>query len=253
VRGATGRPAADTHGAIPLVRGKGEWVGRFTRWAVGAALVCPTLLAAPAGASPLLVSFAGILTSVSDPQGLLPAGLAPGTSIVGTLSYASGASCLAVLPTTCEYIVSPSSLSLSLEGTPIASVDGRAYVFVEHGSLADSFSASIGGAAGPSGGSNPVWLSGDLQLSDPRGTALGGTALPTTLDLSGFAQHTFDAGGCYGGTCTGNAQDEFQIVGTILTMQVVPEPGSGTLLAFGLGSFGGWGFQRRRGSPFVAH
>jgi hypothetical protein len=253
VRGATGRPAADTHWAILFVCEKGGLVGRLTRWALGAALVCPTLLAAPAGASPVLVSFTGILTTVSDPQGLLPAVLAPGTSVVGTLSYASGALCQAVLPTTCEYIVSPSSLSLSLDGTPIASVNGRAYVFVEDGPLADSFSASVGGSAGTSGGSNPVWLSGDLQLSDPRATTLGGTELPTTLDLSGFAQHTFDAGGCYGGACTGNPQDEFQIAGTIMTMQVVPEPGTETLLAFGLWVLGLGGFKGRRGSPLAAH
>ena len=226
-------------------------MGRLTRWAAGAALICLTLLAAPAGASPVLVSFTGILTTVSDPQGLLPTGLEAGTVVVGMLSYASGASCQAVLPTTCEYIVSPSSLSLSLNATPIASVDGRAYVFVEDGPLADSFSASIGGPAAPSGGSNPDWLSGDLQLSDPKATALSGPELPTALSLGGFAQHTFDAGGCYG-ACSGNPQDEFQIAGTIMTMQVVPEPGSGTLLAFGLWTLGWWGSKGRRGSPCAA-
>jgi hypothetical protein len=200
----------------------------------------------------VLVSFTGILTTVSDPEGLLPAALAPGTSVVGLLSYASGASCQGVLPTTCEYIVSPSSLSLSFDATPTVSVDGRAYVFVEDGPLADSFSASVGGSAGPSGGSNPVWLSGDLQLSDSRGTALGGTELPTALSLSGFAQHTFDASGCYGGACTGNPQDAFQIVGTIMTMQAVPEPGTGGLLAFGLWALGWTWSKGRRGSPLAA-
>lgn len=200
----------------------------------------------------MLVSFTGILTSVSDPQGLLPAGLEPGVSMVGMLSYASGASCQAVLPTTCEYIVSPSSFSLSLDATPIASIDGRAYVFVEDGPLADSFSTSTGAPAGPGSGSNADWLSGDLQLSDPRGTALGGMQLPTALDLGGFAQHTFDAGGCYGGACTGNPQDQFQIVGTIMTMQVVPEPGTGTLLAFGLWALGFGRSKGRRGLPFAA-
>jgi hypothetical protein len=199
------------------------------------------------------VSFTGILTTVSDPQGFLPAGLAPGTGVVGLLTYASGASCQAVLPTTCEYIVSPSSLSLSFDATPIASVNGRAYVFVEDGPVADSFSASVGGPAAPSGGSNPVWLSGDLQLSDPRGTALGGTALPTALSLSGFAQRTFDAGGCYRGACTGNPQDAFQIAGTIMTMEVVPEPGTGAPLAFGLWALGWWGSKGRRGSLLAAH
>jgi len=56
------------------------------------------------------VSFTGSLTTVSDPQGLLPGALAPGASVAGTLSYASGASCLPVLPTTCEYLASPASL-----------------------------------------------------------------------------------------------------------------------------------------------
>jgi hypothetical protein len=174
-------------------------------------------------------------------------------SITGTLSYASEGSCLSVSPGTCEYVAFPASLSLSLAATPIASLDGRAYLFVEDGPLADSFSASVAASAGPAAGSTPVWMSGDLQLSDPRATTLDGTGLPTTLQLSGFAQHTFDAGGCYGGTCTGAPQSQFQIAGTILSMQVVPEPGTGTLLAAGLLALRGWRGDRRHGARPRAH
>jgi len=222
-------------------------VGRLARWAAGAALVCPTFLAVPAGASSIVVNFSGVLTTVSDPRGLLPAALAPGTMLSGTLSYASGAACQPVSPTTCEYIVVPSSFSLWQGATPIASVAGQAYVFVEDGPLVDSFSASVGAPAGPPSGSNPDWLSGDFQLLDPGATALGGMGLPTTLGLGGFSQHTFDAGGCYGGACTGDPLDQFQIAGTILSMEFVPEPGSGTLLALGL-LLGLWGSGRLRGS-----
>jgi hypothetical protein len=195
-----------------------------------------------------VLSFTGNLTSVSDPQGLLPAGLVPGASILGMLSYSPDAPCQPVFqqPTTCEYIVSPSSLSLWLDTTPIASVAGRAYVFVQDGPLVDSFSASVAGAAGPSGGSVPVWSSSDFQLLDPMATALGGTELPTTpLDLTAFAKRTFGAGGCYGGACTGNPQDQFQIVGTIVSVQAVPEPGTGWLFALGLSGLVGWGPIRR--------
>jgi hypothetical protein len=222
-------------------------VGRLSRCFAGALFV---LLAAPAGASPVVVDFSGQLTSVSDPQGLLPAVLTPGALLTGTLSYEPGALCQPVFqqPSACEYIVSPSSLTLWLHTAPVASVEGRAYVFVEDGPLVDSFSASVGASATPSSGSAPAWLSADFQLSDPGATALAGTALPVTLDLSGFSQHTFDAGGCYGGACTGNPLDQFQIAGTILSMQTVPEPGTGMLLAFGVLTLGRWGKGGRRGS-----
>jgi len=177
----------------------------------------------------VLVNFSALVTSVSDPRTLLPPTLTPGTSLTGTLSYASDASCDRVLPTTCEYIASPSSLALWTGTTPIASVAGRAYLFVADGPLVDSFSASVGAPAAPSGGSDPDWLSGDVQLSDPGATALGSTGLPATLTLSDFSQHTFDAGGCYGGACTGNPSDQFQIVGTILGVQPAPEPEGATL------------------------
>jgi len=171
------------------------------------------------------------------------------------LSYSPDAACQPVFqqPTTCEYIVSSSSLTLWLHATPVASVAGPAYVFVQDGPLVDSFSASVAAAAAPSGGSVPIWSSSDFQLLDPRATALGGTALPTLpLDLTGFARHTFDAGGCYGGACTGNPLDQFQVVGTIVSIQAVPEPGAGWLLALGLSGFGGWGSIGRRDSRFAA-
>jgi hypothetical protein len=218
------------------------------RWAAGAATVFPLLLSAPAGASSLALGFTGVLTTVSDPRGLLPVAVAPGASIGGTFSYVSGAPCLSVLPTTCEYIASPASLDLFLAETAFARVEGSAYLFVEDGPLADSFSASVGAAASrAAGGSEPVWMSGDLQLLDPKATALDGMGLPTALDVAGFARRSFDGGGCYGGRCTGSPQDQFQVTGTILTLQAVPEPGTGTLLALGLLAFGRGCAERRCG------
>ena len=218
------------------------------QWAAGAALLSVLLASAPAGAGSLVLAFTGILTTVSDPRGLLPVALAPGATITGTFSSASGASCLPVSPMTCEYLTSPASLGLSLAEIPFAQVDGSAYLFVEDGPLADSFSASVGAPAGAAaGGSGPVWTSGDLQLLDPKAAALGSMGLPTTLDLTGFAQRTFDAGGCYGGTCTGGPQDQFQVTGTILALQVVPEPGTGTLLTLGLLALRRCAAGRRRG------
>jgi hypothetical protein len=218
------------------------------RCAAGAALVSLLLLSSPAGAGSLALAYSGILTTVSDPEGLLPVALAPGASVSGTFAVASGASCLPVSPTTCEYLTSPASLSLSLAEGPFAQVDGSAYLFVEDGPLADSFSASVGvPAEETAGGAGPVWMSGDLQLLDPKATALGGMGLPTAFDPTGFAQRTFDAGGCYGGTCTGGAQDQFQVTGTIFTLQVVPEPGAGTLLTLGLLALRCGSAGRRRG------
>jgi hypothetical protein len=211
------------------------------------------LLAAPAAANPVVVSFTGVLTSVSDPKGLLPSTLIPGTSIQGFFSYTSGASCQTVSPTTCEYLSLPSSLSLWLDTKAIASIGGQAYVFVEDGPLVDSFSASVVAPADPATGSAPVWLSGDLQLSDPGATALSSAGLPSTLDLGGFANHTFDAGGCYGGTCTGASLNQFQIAGTITSMQLCPEPGSGILLGLGLFAFGRLPSRSKQRSCFAAH
>lgn len=221
-------------------------MGRCTRWAAFAAWIFPTFLAAPASASPVVVSFTGVLTTVNDPQGLLAAAVVPGALVTGTLSYEFSPSCQPVSPTICEYLVSPSTLSLAIAATPIASVDGGAYIYVEDGPPADSFSASVGVPAGPAGASGPVWLSGDLQVSDPSTSALNSTALPTTLDLTRFAQRTFDAGGCYGGTCAAGPQDQFQIIGTVLTMELVPEPGSAVLLAVGLLALCGRGPDRPR-------
>ena len=70
----------------------------------------------------------------------------------------------------------------------------------------------------------------------------------TTPTLTGFAQRTFDAGGCYGGTCTGGPQNQFTVTGTILALQVVPEPGTGTLLTLGLLALRCCAAGRRRGA-----
>lgn len=218
------------------------------RGAAFAALIFLTLLAWPAGASPIVVSFSGILTTVNDPEGPPPAAVVPGARVTGTLSYASSGTCLPLMPTLCEYLASPATLTLSVGATPIARVTGGAYLYVEDGPLADSFSASVAAPAGSRGGSGPVWLSGDLQVSDPTASALSGTALPTALDLGQFAQRTFDAGGCYGGICTGSSHDQFQVEGTILAMQLAPEPGTGLLLGVGLLALCRCGADRQRAS-----
>jgi hypothetical protein len=216
------------------------------RFVSGLAGVALALASGPASAVPVTFELSGTLTQVSDPRGLLPASLAPGTAFNASLSFDADPACLVVSPSVCQYLAPVGQLSLVVGSETVALVLGSAYAFVQDGAPVDGVSASLSAPLPPGPGSPPIWRWADVSLQDPSATALASRSLPLLFpDLGLFSVRSFDAGGCYAG-CGDDPFDRFRIAGSLSAGSVVPEPSTALLLGVG---FAALAARSRKGGP----
>lgn len=202
-------------------------------------LIVASLLASAASAARadlVTVDFTGTVATLPDPTGIF-AGAAVGDTFTGSLVYDSAASPVTPGANPAQYLYSaastppylaPLGISVTLRGVTVSPRYPGAMILTVSNDLAtnpafpDVFIAQA--AAGPlSGATNPQI---DFAVADSTGTALGSTALPTSLDLSRFTDSQFRL-------FNNKAGSVFDIFTGTLDLRPVPEPGSLALMAVG--------------------
>jgi hypothetical protein len=189
-------------------------------------------------ASTITVNFNGIVTSLPDPTGVF-AGAAIGDLFSGLLVYDDAAQPVTIGSNPAQYLytgattpafATPLGISVTLHGITITPRYPGAMVITVQNDLAsnptfpDVFIAQSTATSPGAGVDNPQI---DFAVADRTGTALGSTALPASLNLSGFTDSSFRL---FNNT-SGSTFDIF--IGTINTTGV-PEPASTTLITAGV-------------------